>query len=99
MRNFFRKSSKGTAETARRVTGISTPVFGVSWSDPGPSETEIVRRFLVFLEDRRVLYNPFDSGDRGRGGSFDPPDTRGRHQDSSSAFRRRVRRRASSRDP
>lgn len=60
MRNFFRKSSKVTAETARRVTGIRTPVFGVSWSDPGPSETEIVRRFLVFLEDRRVLYNPFD---------------------------------------
>ncbi|MBM2713502.1 hypothetical protein JQK88_20220 [Mesorhizobium caraganae] len=60
MRNLFRKSSKVTAETARRVTGISTPVFGVSWSDPGPSETEIVRRFLVFLEDRRVLYNPFD---------------------------------------
>ncbi len=53
MRNFFRKSSKVTAETARRVTGISTPVFGVSWSDPGPSETEIVRRFLMFLEDRR----------------------------------------------
>ncbi|CCV09588.1 conserved hypothetical protein [Mesorhizobium metallidurans STM 2683] len=60
MRNFFRKRSKVTAETARRVTGISTPVFGVSWSGPGPAETEIVRRFLVFLEDRRVLYNPFD---------------------------------------
>lgn len=60
MRNFFRKSGKVTAEKARRVTGISTPVFGVSWADPGPSETESVRRFLVFLEDRRVLYNPFD---------------------------------------
>ncbi|WP_413814120.1 hypothetical protein [Mesorhizobium sp. Root172] len=41
---------------------MSTPVFGVSWSDPSPSETEIVRRVLVFLEDRRVLSNPFDSG-------------------------------------
>ncbi|TIP11457.1 DUF6650 family protein [Mesorhizobium sp.] len=60
MRNFFRRSGKVTAATARKVTGFSTPLGGVSWSDPGPAESEIVRRFLVFLEDRRVLYNPFD---------------------------------------
>ena len=59
MRSWFRKGGKVTAETARRITGISIPFGGVSWADPGPSEAEIVRRFLVFLEDRRVLYNPF----------------------------------------
>ncbi|UCI24126.1 DUF6650 family protein [Mesorhizobium sp. B2-8-5] len=60
MRNFFRKSSKVTAATARKVTGFSTPLGGIQWSDPGLGESEIVRRFLMFLEDRRVLYNPFD---------------------------------------
>lgn len=60
MRNFFRRSGKVTVNAARRVTGISTPVFGVSWSDPGPGEAELVRRLLTFLEDRRVLFNPFD---------------------------------------
>lgn len=51
-------ASKVTARTARRITGISTPFGGLQWADPGPSDTEIVRRFLLFLEDRRVLYNP-----------------------------------------
>jgi hypothetical protein len=57
-RGFLRKSEKITAETARRITGISTPFGGVQWADPGPSEREHVRRFILFLEDRRVLYNP-----------------------------------------
>ncbi len=56
----FRKGGKVTAETARRITGISTPFGGISWSDPGPGDGETVRRFLVFLEDRRVLYNAMD---------------------------------------
>lgn len=44
-------------EVVNRLTGISTPVFGLQWT---PSEMEIskARRILVFLEDRRVLYNP-----------------------------------------
>jgi hypothetical protein len=44
-------------EIAARVTGFSTPVFGVSWS---PSEPEVTaaRRVVTFLEDRRVLYSP-----------------------------------------
>ena len=25
----------------------------------GPSDAEVIRRFLLFLEDRRVLYNPY----------------------------------------
>lgn len=45
------------SEIASRLTGISTPIFGVSW-EPGQSDVEAVRRTLVFLEDRRVLYAP-----------------------------------------
>jgi len=58
LRGAFKKSGRVTADTARRVTGISTPFGGLQWADPGPSDTEIVRRFLLFLEDRRVLFNP-----------------------------------------
>ena len=43
------------SEIASRLTGISTPIFGVSW-DPPQSDVDVVRRMLVFLEDRRVLY-------------------------------------------
>jgi hypothetical protein len=52
------KPVRVTAEAARRITGISTPFGGVQWADPGPSDTEIIRKFILFLEDRRVLYNP-----------------------------------------
>lgn len=58
MTDWVKKGSKVTAKTARRITGISTPLGGVQWADPGPSDAEIVRRFVLFLEDRRVLYNP-----------------------------------------
>lgn len=57
-RNLLKKGERVTAETARRITGISTPLGGIQWTDPGPSERELVRRFMLFLEDRRVLYNP-----------------------------------------
>jgi len=40
-----------------RLTGISCPVFGVSWTPPA-SEREAAKRVVAFLEDRRVLYNP-----------------------------------------
>jgi len=43
------------ADIARRVTGISTPVFGVSWNPPENSR-DIVRRLVAYLEDRRALY-------------------------------------------
>jgi hypothetical protein len=44
-------------EIVSRVTGLSCPVFGVSWNPP---EAEVVkaRRVIAFLEDRRVLYVP-----------------------------------------
>jgi hypothetical protein len=45
------------SEIASRLTGSSTPIFGVSWKPP-QSDVDAVRRTLVFLEDRRVLYAP-----------------------------------------
>ena len=44
-------------DVARRITGFSTPIFGVSWKPPA-AERDTVRAFLTFLEDRRVLFNP-----------------------------------------
>lgn len=55
---WLRRGGRVTGETARRITGVSSPLGGVQWSDPGPPQRELVRRFLVELEDRRVLYNP-----------------------------------------
>lgn len=45
------------SEIANRLTGISTPLGGLSWE---ASELEISagRRVIAFLEDRRVLYSP-----------------------------------------
>ncbi len=44
---------------AKSLTGISTPVFGISWTPP-ETDREIVRKLITFLEDRRALYNPYD---------------------------------------
>ena len=46
-------------EIANRITGISCPFFGVSWTPP-KSEREIAKRIISFLEDRRVLYSPYE---------------------------------------
>ena len=46
-------------EVIGRITGFSVPVFGVSWNPPQPDVTA-ARRVLAFLEDRRVLYNPYN---------------------------------------
>lgn len=43
-----------------RITGVSSPWFGVSWEYRG-SDADIVRRVLTFLEDRRVLYEPLNA--------------------------------------
>jgi hypothetical protein len=45
-------------EIASRITGVSIPVFGVSWNPP-ESDRKIVRETFIFLEDRRALYNDF----------------------------------------
>ena len=61
-RNPVRRAARVTAKAARRITGGSFSLLGfgggVQLCDPGPAQREIVRRFLVALEDRRVLYNP-----------------------------------------
>lgn len=46
-------------EIASRLTGFSTPLFGVSWQPP-VADAHVARRVLTFLEDRRVLYVPSD---------------------------------------
>ncbi len=58
-RSRLSKGAKVSAATARRITGISTPFGGLQWADPGASERDIIRGLILFLEDRRVLYNPF----------------------------------------
>jgi hypothetical protein len=45
------------SEIANRLTGISTPLGGVSWQAT-ETETAAARRVISFLEDRRVLYAP-----------------------------------------
>lgn len=45
------------SEILNQLTGISTPVFGVSWNPP-QAERIVARRVVSFLEDRRVLYLP-----------------------------------------
>lgn len=54
----MRKSVIAFKEIASRITGISIPVFGVSWTAP-ESERQIVRETFLFLEDRRALYNDY----------------------------------------
>jgi hypothetical protein len=49
-------------EIVNRLTGFSTPIFGVSW-DPPQSHIAVARRIITFLEDRRVLYNPYHMED------------------------------------
>lgn len=44
-------------EIASRLTGFSTPVFGVQWNPP-ESQRAVARRVIAFLEDRRVLFVP-----------------------------------------
>ena len=43
-----------------RITGLSTPWFGVSW-EYRESDADVVRRVFSFLEDRRVLYEPLNA--------------------------------------
>lgn len=52
------RSRISLSNLARRITGFSTPIFGVSWNPPA-AEHDTVRGFLTFLEDRRVLFHPY----------------------------------------
>lgn len=40
-----------------RLTGLSCPIFGISWN-PIESEIIIATRIIRYLENRRVLFNP-----------------------------------------
>jgi len=53
-----KKARLKIADLARRITGFSTPVLGVSWNPPA-ADRDAVRSLLTFLEDRRVLFHPF----------------------------------------
>jgi hypothetical protein len=46
-------------EIISRLTGFSIPIFGVSWQ-PDESEIKIAKRIITTLEDRRVLYSPYE---------------------------------------
>src|SRR5437870_173514 len=47
-------------EAANRVTGFSTPVFGIQWNPP-ILDVDVARKLLIYLGDRRVLFNPFNN--------------------------------------
>lgn len=47
------------SDLLNRLTGISCPIFGVSWN-PIDTERIIARRIIVFLEPRRVLYSAYE---------------------------------------
>jgi hypothetical protein len=46
-------------EILSSITGISVPIFGVQWQPPAP-EVRIARDLIRELEDRRVLYRPYE---------------------------------------
>ena len=47
------------SEIMNRLTGVSCPIFGISWN-PVDTERSIARRIIVFLEPRRVLYSAYE---------------------------------------
>ncbi|MEG8990281.1 DUF6650 family protein [Ignavibacteria bacterium 4148-Me] len=46
-------------EIKSRLTGFSIPIFGISWQ-PDEAEIKIAKRVITQLEDRRVLYSPYE---------------------------------------
>ena len=41
------------------LTGVSVPIFGIQWK-PITAEVKVARDLLRELEDKRVLYRPYD---------------------------------------
>lgn len=59
VKGWLRKSGPVTAEAVRREIGFSIgPYGGVPWVVPTSEDRDKVRKLFLFLEDRRVLYNP-----------------------------------------
>ncbi len=52
-----REGSVKPKEVANRLTGFSTPFFGLQWT-PAVLDREVAHRVMVFLGDRRVLFMP-----------------------------------------
>ena len=50
------------SELMSRLNGINTPIGGVSWT-PTEADVTVARQILEVLEDRRVLYAPYDLED------------------------------------
>lgn len=46
-------------EILNRLTGLSCPLFGVSWNPP-ESQRSLARKIIIFLEPRRVLYSAYE---------------------------------------
>jgi hypothetical protein len=46
-------------EIANRMTGFSTPIFGVQWT-PAQLDRDVAKEVIVFLEDRRALFEPYE---------------------------------------
>jgi len=44
---------------AKRITGVSIPFFGISWTPP-VLDRDIAKKIISYLEDRRALFYPYD---------------------------------------
>lgn len=48
------------SDILNRLTGISCPVFGISWNPP-ETQRSIARKTILFLEARRVLFQELNA--------------------------------------
>ena len=54
----MKRSFRDFLRVANHLTGIDTPVCGVSWNPP-TLDVEAAERLITYLENRRALYNPY----------------------------------------
>lgn len=48
----------------KNITGLSCPIFGIQWNAPA-IESDEAKNVILFLEDKRVLFNPSHMEDAG----------------------------------